>query len=40
MKNFKNEDRIEDEFLTGSPEEMCENYKIIFNVNIDYSSNN
>ena len=40
FQKIKNEDPIEEEFPTGSPEEMCENYKITFNVNIDYSSNN
>ena len=37
FQKMKNEDYNEDEFPTGSVEEMFESYKIKFNVNVDYS---
>ena len=40
FQKIKNEDYNEDDFYMVSPEEICENYKTIFNVNIDISSNN
>ena len=40
FQKIKNEDYNEDEFYMASPEEICENYKTTFNVNIDISSNN
>ena len=39
FQKMKNEDFNEDEFPTGSVEEIFESYKIKFNVNIDYSLN-
>ena len=35
-----NNEEYEDEFSLPSAEEICENYKTTFNINIDYSSNN
>ena len=40
FQKIRNEDYNEDDFSMVSAEEMCENYKTTFNVNIDYSSNN
>ena len=39
FQKIKNEEFNEEEFPTASAEEMCENYKTTFNINIDYSSN-
>ena len=39
FQKIKNEDYNEEEFPTFSAEEMCENHKTTFNMNIDYSSN-
>ena len=36
---IKNEDSLEDEFPSKSADEICENYKIFFKENIDYTSN-
>ena len=40
FQKIKNEEPPEEEFPAYSAEEMCENYKITLNLNIDYSSNN
>lgn len=40
FQKIKNEEPPEEEFPACSAEEMCENYKITLNLNIDYSSNN
>ena len=41
FQKIKNEDYYnEDEFPMANPEDICENYKTSFNLNIDYSSNN
>ena len=36
---IKNEESLEDEFPSKSADEICENYKIFFKENIDYTSN-
>ena len=36
---IKNEDSLEDEFPSKSADEICENYKVFFKENIDYTSN-
>ena len=36
---IKNEESLEDEFPSKSADEICENYKIFFKDNIDYTSN-
>lgn len=40
FQKIKNEESPEEEFPSCSAEDMCENYKITLNLNIDYSSNN
>ena len=41
FQKIKNDDYYnEDEFPTASAEEICENYKTSYSLNIDYSSNN
>ena len=39
FQKIKNEELNEEDFPTLSVEEICDNYKINFNMNIDYSSN-
>ena len=39
FQKIKNEEALEDEFPSKSADEICENYKIFFKENIDYTSN-
>ena len=39
FQKIKNEESLEDEFPSKSADEICENYKIFFKENIDYTSN-